>query len=457
MVSNSIDPEMSSSEVPCSQIENESLLKNILNSIPMGIVIIDPVTYLIVDANMAASSMTGSQREELVGSICHRHICPASVGKCPINDLNQKVDLSERILLTSSGKEIPILKNVDMISIQGKNYLLESFVDISDHKRTEEALRISEARYRTLFENSAVPILIIEDDTTISLVNAETERLFGYLARDEIGKSWTKFVYKDDLEMMKRYHTLRRTSPSSTPNNYEFRIIDGYGNIRYVLMTIAMLPGSKQSIASLLDITEKKRAQEVLMKSEERYRDLFEGASDLIFSVGSDGELLYANHAWKNALGYADTGIKDIKFCDTVPEDRVESLSGIFKRLSSGESGEEIGLVEAAFRAKNGRKILVEGCVSSKFLDGKMASAMGIFRNITERKNAEDVLGKAMEDLLRSNKELEQFAYIVSHDLQEPLRMVTSFLGLLSRKYKGKLGKDADEYIAFAVDGTTRS
>lgn len=120
---------------------SEERLKIILNSIQAGVIVVDPETHCIVDVNDAAIKMTGADRERIVGSICHKYMCLAEKGRCPITDLEQNLDNSERMLLTSSGKEVPILKTVVSIILSGRKHLLESFIDISERVQAEGALK----------------------------------------------------------------------------------------------------------------------------------------------------------------------------------------------------------------------------------------------------------------------------------------------------------------------------
>ncbi|MEM3440027.1 MAG: PAS domain S-box protein [Candidatus Bathyarchaeia archaeon] len=115
--------------------------------------------------------------------------------------------------------------------------------------------------YRTIFETTGTAMIIIEEDTTISMVNSEFTRLWGYAKEEVEGKSWTEFIAKEDLERMLEYHQRRRIDPESVPRSYEFRGIDKNGNVRDVRITISMIPGTKKSIASLLDITDLKKGR----------------------------------------------------------------------------------------------------------------------------------------------------------------------------------------------------
>ncbi len=131
--------------------------------------------------------------------------------------------------------------------------------------RLYDALKESELWYRTLFETTGTALIVIEEDTTIALANEEFARLSGY-SREEIeGKvSWTKFVAPQDLERMKRYHRLRRIDPNAAPRQYEFTFVDRSGNIKNVFITIDVIPGTKLSIASLIDITRLRKLEREL-------------------------------------------------------------------------------------------------------------------------------------------------------------------------------------------------
>jgi PAS domain S-box-containing protein len=120
--------------------DSEERLRTILNSMPSAVIIIDAETHNIIDANVAALALAGAEREQVVGSVCHRFICPAEQGRCPITDLGQTVDNSERVLLNAQGEHVPVLKTVISVTLDDRPCLIESFVDISSRKQAEEAL-----------------------------------------------------------------------------------------------------------------------------------------------------------------------------------------------------------------------------------------------------------------------------------------------------------------------------
>ncbi len=120
--------------------KNEERFRTIINSMQFGIVIIDAQTHTILEANPKALEMIGGTSESVFGSVCHRFICPAELGKCPVTDLLQTVDSSERVLLNLREEKIPILKSVIKTMLGGKEVLIESFINITDRKLTEDTL-----------------------------------------------------------------------------------------------------------------------------------------------------------------------------------------------------------------------------------------------------------------------------------------------------------------------------
>jgi PAS domain S-box-containing protein len=166
---------------------------------------------------------------------------------------------------------------------------------IAERQRAEETVRESEDKYRTIFETTGTATVILEEDTTISLANTEFERLSGF-SREEIEgkKSWTEFVVKDDLELMRKHHYARRDDPDSAPRNYEFRFLNRQGSVRDILLSIALIPGTNKTVASLLDITESKRAKEELRRSEQQMAILNQIANIFLTLPGEEmyGEVL---------------------------------------------------------------------------------------------------------------------------------------------------------------------
>ena len=130
---------------------------------------------------------------------------------------------------------------------------------------SEASIRESESRYRTVFESTGTAMLIIEEDTTIGFANKEFFSLTGYSQEDiDNGISWTEFIFKDDLEKMTEQHQLHRQKPQEALRQYEFRLITKSGDMRNILLTIDMLPGTKRSVVSLIDITERKATEAIM-------------------------------------------------------------------------------------------------------------------------------------------------------------------------------------------------
>jgi PAS domain S-box-containing protein len=121
--------------------ESERHLKNVLDSIHAGIIIINPRAHQIVDANAYALKMIEGERGQVIGHLCHKFICPAAQGKCPITDFHEVVDNSERVLIKMNGERTPILKSVVPVTYQGQEHLIESFIDISAIKQAEQELK----------------------------------------------------------------------------------------------------------------------------------------------------------------------------------------------------------------------------------------------------------------------------------------------------------------------------
>lgn len=175
---------------------------------------------------------------------------------------------------------LPVFKTNEIVAVvgvanKGSDYtetdilqlelLMDGVWKVVDTQEAEEALKKSETRYRAIFENTGTATAISEDDSTLSLVNEEFAKLTGFSKGEiENKKTWEDFFVKEELPRMNEYHKLRRTDPDAAPRNYETVLIDRRGIRKDVFMSVTLLPDTKKSLVSVLDITEKKQSRKKL-------------------------------------------------------------------------------------------------------------------------------------------------------------------------------------------------
>lgn len=187
--------------------------------------------------------------------------------------------------------------------------------------------------------------------------------------------------------------------------------VEIYRSMRPLLMRAGLLAaGSFFSggiiffIVLILPLRTIRRAEDALKDSEERYRDLFENASDLIQSVAPNGDIFYVNNAWRKTLAYDEDDTAKSSFFDVIHPEEREHFRDLFDRLMSGE---DIGRAETRLVTRDGRTIIVEGSVSCNFSTGKLVAVRGIFRDVTERKKADESLRRTLDELKSVTTELE--------------------------------------------------
>jgi len=325
--------------------------------------------------------------------------------------------------------------------------------DDSGRGLTEEALRDSEERYRMLLDGvQDYAIFMLDPRGQVVSWNAGAERIKGYTAEQIIGRNFSCFFPPEDIERGRPEEVLRMTAASGRHEEEGMRVRkDGSRFLaRVTLTTLRDANGNLRGFSEISrDLSESK-------ESGAKYRGLLEAAPDAMVVVNQGGEIVLLNVQAEKQFGYRRDELVGQKVKNIIPEGFAERLIADALRSAEDALAQQIGTgIELTGRRKNGSDFPIEIMLSPlESTEGILVTAA--IRDITTRKEDEAHLLQKVEELNRSNEELGQFAYVASHDLQEPLRMVASYTQLLSRRYKGKLGSDADEFISFAVDGASR-
>jgi len=258
---------------------DERLYETVAERSFAGIYVIRKGKFLYINAR--AAGYTDHTPEELMGkdpmSIVHPDDRETLKKNAREMLKGERTSFYEYRMVTKAGDIRWIIETVTPIVFEGEPATLGSSMDITDRKRIEEELRASEIRYRTIIENTGAAMLILEGDTTISMVNSGLEEMVGYSAAEiERKKSWTEFVAEKDLARMTEYNRIRKEDPNAAPPNYEFRLVGKDGRTADVFITVSTIPETGQSVVSLMDITERKGMEERL-----RYMGTHDGLTNL--------------------------------------------------------------------------------------------------------------------------------------------------------------------------------
>jgi len=294
----------------------------------------------------------------------------------------------------------------------------------------------------------------------IKTVNKQMREITGYPENELVGISPLTIILPEDRTTLEKL--LANTNGSQSPSVYEFRILTKHASTKWVIAKISSFKnnGSQAMVANLIDITDHKRERQSQKTIWDRYYDLCENITDMILCITPAGQTIYANRAWCDLLGYRNETLSRLSIFELLPQDHREHYQGLIQRAVSGENLNNIATV---LIDNNGKRIPVEGSINCKFVDNKPEYLRMMLHDVTQRKKeqeqAEAMLLEAQElnrKLKLTNRELEDFAHIASHDLQEPLRKISSFGDLLKESLNDRLDDDDKENLDFMIDGAKR-
>ena len=424
-----------------------SLFENMLNGFAYCQMVFEgdqPQDFIYLSVNAAFETLTGLKN--VVGKRVSEVVPGIQQTAAGLFELYGRVSLSgkpERFEIY-----LKALRQWFWVSVYSpqKGYFAVTFDVITERKQAEEKLRASEQKFMRLFMEIPIPLGVADKEGVIAHFNNKFTEVFGYTTGDvpTLDEWWLK-AYPD--ETYRRWvldnwndAVAKATKEGANVESAEYRVTCKNGAERIVIIGGSSVEGGVLAIFN--DITERKRMDEEL----ELFRLMVEKSGDPIFMIDDDDgcRMMYVNEAAVKHYGTTREKILTWHIPDWDPNFTYEKLDEHVKEIKKLKNL----TIESQHRVKGGSIVPVEISLNYMLYKGKVCH-FGYFRNITERKEHE-------EELKRSNAELEQFSYAVSHDMRQPLRMISSYLQLLERSLAGQLDGEKRGYFDSAIEGAKR-